>query len=183
MALNSRKSNFRHDLLSQNRKMNIFFLHMNARICAQMHLDKHVIKMILETTQLLCSAVHMTNSYEPCYKLTHKNHPSAIWTRESLDNYLWLCDLGLELCQEYTYRYGKIHKCESHLISLKARPADLPQIGFTTPRLAMPDSYKQYDTVTAYRYYYLYDKTDILSWKGKVAGREPPEWVHTMTAL
>lgn len=163
--------------------MNIFFLHMNARICAQMHLDKHVIKMILETTQLLCSAVHMTNSYEPCYKLTHKNHPSAIWTRESLENYLWLCDLGLELCTEYTYRYGKIHKCEPYLISLKARPANLPSIGMTPPKLAMPEMYKHYDVVTAYRYYYLYDKTDILSWKGKVAGREPPEWVVTMSAV
>jgi hypothetical protein len=64
--------------------MNIFFLSLIPSTCAQMHVDKHVIKMILETTQLLCSAHYMVKSeYIPCYKLIHKNHPSAIWTRKS----------------------------------------------------------------------------------------------------
>lgn len=160
--------------------MNIFFLHFNARICAQMHLDKHVVKMILETTQLLCSAVHLSGAYAPCYKLTHKNHPSAIWTRECIENYLWLCELGLELCEEYTYRYGRTHKCEEYLIDLLDRPPPLPSNGsITTPRIAMPDMYKHLDPVTAYRYYYLYDKTDILCW----TKREAPEWVTSMSRL
>ena len=85
--------------------MNIFFLHILPQICAEMHIDKHVVKMILETTQLLCSAHYMANEnntpiYTPCYKLTHKNHPSSIWTRESKENYKWLCELGKELCKD-----------------------------------------------------------------------------------
>jgi hypothetical protein len=161
--------------------MNIFFLHWNPEICAQMHLDKHVIKMILETCQLLCSAVHISGAYTPCYKLTHKNHPCAIWTRESIDNYMWLCELGLELCKEYTFRYGKTHKCYPYIVELKSNPPPLPNIGFTTPATAMPDIYKKYDPITAYRYYYIFDKTDILSWKGKIAGRPVPDWVQELS--
>ena len=86
--------------------MNIFFLDFNTQKCAQYHCDKHVVKMILETAQLLCGVHHMIPQVTPQvpYKLSHKNHPCAIWTRDSLSNYLYLCDLGLELCKEYTYR-------------------------------------------------------------------------------
>ncbi len=99
--------------------MNIFFLDWDVKKSAEYHCDKHVVKMILETAQLLCGAHHVTDQvptkYPPStlqvpYKLSHKNHPCAIWTRESLSNYLYLCELGLELCKEYTYRYGKRHK-------------------------------------------------------------------------
>ena len=87
--------------------MNIFFLDFDTNKCAEYHCDKHVVKMILETAQLLCGVHHMviherlSNDQVP-YKLSHKNHPCAIWTRESLSNYLYLCDLGLELCKEET---------------------------------------------------------------------------------
>lgn len=70
--------------------MNIFILDTNPKIAAQYHVDKHVVKMILETAQLLCSA-HWLNGSEAPYKLTHKNHPCAIWTRECVENYNWLC--------------------------------------------------------------------------------------------
>lgn len=164
--------------------MNIFLLHLNPVICAMMHLDKHVVKMILETCQLLCSAHWVTNStYIPCYKLTHKNHPSAIWTRESKGNYEWLCSLGLELCKEYTYRYGKVHKCEPYLIDLSKNIPDLPDLGFTTFRLAMPNTYKDSDPVEAYRQYYFFDKIHIHSWKGKINSREQPQWITDMHAL
>lgn len=146
-----------------------------------MHLDKHVIKMILETCQLLCSAIHISGSYVPCYKLTHKNHPCAIWVRESINNYKWLCELGIELCNEYTYRYGKTHKCQQYIIDLEKKPPELPMVNMTMPPIVTPDIYKKYDIITAYRYYYLFDKTDILSWKGKIAGRNTPEWVQVMT--
>jgi len=159
--------------------MNIFFLHLIPAICAKMHVDKHVIKMILETTQLLCSAHHMTegNKYVPCYKLTHKNHPSAIWTRASKANYIWLCELGVELCKEYTYRYGKIHKCQEYIYDLQKNIPDLPDLEFTQPTQAMPDMYKGDDSIEAYRTYYFFDKTRMLSWKGKIASREEPEWI------
>ena len=164
--------------------MNIFFLHILPQICAEMHLDKHVIKMILETTQLLCSAHHMTNSeYTPCYKLSHKNHPCAVWTRESKDNYIWLCTFEKELCKEYTYRYGKIHKCQSYIEDLEKNVPKLPELGFTKPAQAMPKMYKDDDFIDAYRTYYFFGKIKIHSWKGKVSGRPIPEWITEMHNL
>jgi hypothetical protein len=159
--------------------MNIFFLHLIPKICAQMHLDKHVIKMILETAQLLCSAHYMVErtSYIPCYKLTHKNHPSAKWVRESKGNYEWLCQLGIELCKEYTYRYGKIHKCEKYIEDLSRNIPPLPDLGFTKPAQAMPDMYRDKDAVEAYRAYYFFDKMYIHSWKGKINSRNVPYWI------
>jgi hypothetical protein len=169
--------------------MNIFFLHLLPQICAEMHIDKHVIKMILETTQLLCSAHHMsiptenTPSYTPCYKLTHKNHPSSIWTRESKENYKWLCELGKELCKEYTYRYGKVHKCQPYIEDLAQHVPNLPDLEFTQPRQAMPQMYKDNDSIEAYRHYYFFGKMNIHSWKGKIAGRPTPEWIVEMHNL
>ena len=164
--------------------MNIFFLSLIPSTCAQMHVDKHVIKMILETTQLLCSAHYMVKSeYIPCYKLTHKNHPSAIWTRKSKGNYEWLCKLGQELCKEYTYRYGKIHKCQLYIEELSNNVPNLPDLGFTKPALAMPEMYKDDNVIDAYQTYYFFGKERMLSWKGKIAGRQTPEWITEMHNL
>ena len=77
--------------------MNIFFLDENPQLNAQYHCDKHVVKMILETAQLLCSVHHMCDEVDVPYKLAHKNNPCSIWCRKSLTNYLALCELGLEL--------------------------------------------------------------------------------------
>lgn len=152
-----------------------------------MHCDKHVIKMILETCQMLCAVWHITdpehNIYEPPYKLAHKNHPCTIWVRTSLDNYKWLCELGLSLCEEYTYRYGKIHACEKYIKILSDQIPPIPEIGFTTPAQAMPDIYKDDDPVEAYRTYYFFDKQNILSWKGKIAGRDTPHWIQETRML
>ena len=161
--------------------MNIFFLHLLPLICAQMHVDKHVVKMILETAQLLCSAHHMTDSeYTPPYKLTHKNHPCAVWTRTSLNNYKWLCKLGIELCKEYTFRYGKTHKCEAYIRDLTANIPPIPRLGFTPPAQAMPEEYKNPDDVVdAYRQYYFFEKFPLHSW----SKRSTPEWVSEITDL
>ncbi len=160
--------------------MNIFFLHINPKICAMMHVDKHIIKMILEKTQILCSVWHMTdpehNIYTPCYKLTHKNHPSCIWARESQANYIWLCKLGIELCKEYNYRYGKVQKGEKSIKNPRIKKRPLKKREWTSPRLAMPDIYKGDDYIESYRQYYFFEKTRLHSWKGKIAGRDPPEW-------
>lgn len=162
--------------------MNIFYLHHDPKTCAQMHVDKHVIKLILETVQLLCSAWHMIDPehemYEPCYKLTHKNHPSAIWTRQSQANYEWLCLLGLALCEEYTYRYHKTHKCEEYIRDLYENVPPIPNVPFTQPTPAMPDQYKYKDSIEAYREYYFFCKADLHSWKGKYAGRPIPDWMR-----
>ena len=122
---------------------------------AQYHVDKHVVKMILETAQLLCGVHHATapdNTYVP-YKLSHKNHPCSIWARTSLSNYLYLCELGLELCKEYTYRYGKRHKSQDVIEWCLINKPNVPDVEFTEPAKAMPDEYKVGDVVQSYRNY------------------------------
>ena len=154
--------------------MNIFFLDFDTKKCAEYHCDKHVVKMILETAQLLCGVHHLTPQVTPQvpYKLSHKNHPCAIWTRESLSNYLYLCDLGLELCKEYTYRYGKRHKSQDVIEWCLCNKPMIVDLGFTTPPMAMPDEYKVMYVVQSYRNYYMGAKKSFAVWKN----REVPEW-------
>lgn len=160
--------------------MNIFFLHLIPSTCARYHIDKHVVKMILETVQLLCSAHHMTGSvYEPPYRLYSKNHPCAIWTRTSLENYKWLVELGKELCKEYTYRYKKIHKCQPMIEELGDNLPPIPDIGFTPPTQAMPDIYRSSNVVESYRNYCFFEKNHFLSWKI----RGEPEWSKEIREL
>lgn len=154
---------------------------MIPNICAQMHCDKHVIKMILESCQLLCSAWHVIDPehllYTPAYKVSHQKHPSSIWLRISQSNYKWLCELAIELCKEYTYRYGKIHKSQQYIEDLSLHVPPIPDIGLTKLPQAMPEIYKDDDAVSAYRHYYFFEKGRMLVWKGKIAGREVPEWI------
>jgi hypothetical protein len=166
--------------------MNIFFLHLDQGECAKLYVNSHVVKMILETCQLLCSAHHVfpKNDYKPPYKLTHKNHPSAIWTRESLANYKWLSSLLEALCKEYTYRYEKIHKCQSYLEELMNNLPDIPDKGFTPPRQAMPDQYKTEikgnleedinNVIESYKQYIFFEKFHIFQWKK----RDVPEFIN-----
>lgn len=163
--------------------MNIFLLDTDTRKCAQYHCDKHVVKMILETAQLLCGVHHVTDQVptkyrltteQVPYKLSHKNHPCAIWSRESLSNYLYLCDLGLELCREYTYRYGKRHKSQDVIEWCIVNKPNIVDKGFTEPARAMPDEYKVDSIVESYRNYYIGEKSKIAVWKN----REIPEWFN-----
>jgi hypothetical protein len=155
--------------------MNIFFLDENPKLSAQYHVDKHVVKMILETAQLLCGVHHSINTSSTLqvpYKLSHKNHPCAIWARESLSNYLYLCELGLELGKEYTYRYGKKHKSIEVIEWCIVNKPNIIDIGFTKPAMAMPDEFKVDSVVKSYRNYYMGAKSDLASWKN----REKPFW-------
>jgi hypothetical protein len=156
--------------------MNIFVLDYDPKSCAQMHCDKHVVKMILETAQLLCGVHHMTNQeteHVP-YKLSHKNHPCSIWTRECIENYVWLCDLGLELCEEYTYRYGKRHKSQEIIEWCLLNLPKIKENGTVTDfKLAMPDECKiDNNPILSYRKYYIDFKKDFAKWKN----RDVPNW-------
>ena len=155
--------------------MNIFFLDFDTKKCAQYHCDKHVVKMILETAQLLCGA-HWVIGNEAPYKLSHKNHPCAIWTRTSLSNYLQLCDLGLELCKVYTYRYGKRHKSQDVIEWCLINKPNIHDVDFTSPPLAMGDEFKiENNVIESYRNYYREGKKLIVSWKNRVI----PSWFQT----
>ena len=132
--------------------------------------DTHVVKMALETAQLLCSPFEAAP-----YKRTHYNHPCARWVRESRANYCWLIKHGLALCSEYSFRYGKSHKseaitkwCQDNMDSL-----DFPSSSLTPFPFCMDDKYKTGNVVDSYRNYYKYGKRDIAEWK---KGRPKPEW-------
>lgn len=157
--------------------MNIFFLDHDIEKCAQAHCDKHVNKMILEGAQLLASALHLTNTPAPdLYKLTHKNHPDAVWVRASIHNYIYLLDLMEALNTEARYRY---EHSRVHMSLAKARDwpfPPLPEVPFTEPPKCVHDDFKSMaSTVEAYRAYYNRDKRDIASW----TKREPPSWFLT----
>lgn len=158
--------------------MNIFYLSNDPDDCARQHVDKHVVKMILETAQLLSNAHHMLDGAQvikPIYKLTHKNHPSAIWVRASKQHYQWLHSLLKSLCKEYTHRYQKIHKVEhSGLLDILAdSPMNLADKGWVSdPTPAMPDEYKTTTAIESYRKYYKGAKSSFANWKN----RPTPSW-------
>lgn len=182
--------------------MNIFFLIklsdddiINwAKECSKQHVDKHVVKMILEYAQLLSTAHRVLDGEEfiddsgkrkvkrwklnneldnILYKATHSKHPSAIWARESSKNYKLLYTLFIHLCDEYTYRYNKIHLTDKKLRNTLFHLPKNIKIGDVTcfPQ-AMPDKYKCNCSVTAYHHYYNGDKQHIASW----TKRDIPEW-------
>lgn len=176
--------------------MNIFFLDHDVKKCAEYHVDRHCVKMILEYAQLLSTAHRVLDGKEiVClspsgrkqkqwklpdqrdallYKATHLNHPSAKWTRHSSDNYRWLYRLFRELCAEYTYRYGKVHLSDEKLGKLlKNPPKNIPRGEFSPPWRAMPDDYKVDSTLESYRNYYRGAKSNMFSWKK----RETPDWI------
>lgn len=179
--------------------MNIFYLSHYTNIAAQWHCDAHVRKMVIEYPQLLSTA-HRVLDGEMYYGLTknnrkikrwkmedpkmeeglmkasHVNHPSAIWTRASYNNYRWLFNLWTDLLKEYTYRYGKHHACEGYIELLENTPKNIPSEYFTQPTPAMPDDVKDDCSLVAYRNYYIKYKQHLASWKDR--GR--PQWYATL---
>ena len=144
--------------------MNIFYLHKDPFKAAKYQYNKHVVKMILESAQILCTAHHYYgNGDNVPYKKTHLNHPSTVWARENSRNYYWLYSHMLALGQEYTKRYGKTHltitKCCETLQNV---PVGMPLGGpITQPPQCMPDEYKDKCSVKAYWNYYLGDKHSV----------------------
>jgi hypothetical protein len=178
--------------------MNIFYLHHDVVKCAEMHNDKHTVKMILEYAQLLSTAHRvldgdivigksktgrkqtryvLSRDDSILYSATHINHPSSVWVRQSDKNYDWLFGLFQALMVEYTHRYGKIHatsRLEMHLAKL---PKNIPQKPFTEPTPAMPDDVKvPGDSIASYRRYYIQNKPHLANWKK----RPVPEWYLTI---
>ena len=158
--------------------MNIFAISGHPRKCARYHVNRHVVKMILEYAQLLSTCWHVVdpqhNLFTPTLKITHKNHPCAKWVRESTGNYKWLCELAIELCKEYTYRYKKIHKTQAAIEDLASTIPPLPSSSMTRLPLAMPDEYKTDQVVKSYRFYYKHAKKHLHVWKN----RDPPRFIQ-----
>jgi len=147
--------------------MNIFYLHRDPVKAAVVQYNKHVVKMILESAQMLCTAHHCYGSSEQKtnvpYRQAHLNHPSTIWARKSISTYMWLYDHMIALGKEYTKRYGKEHltiiKCREFL---SIPPKDIQGYNWSEPPQCMPDEYKvDNDAVTAYWNYYEKEKHTV----------------------
>lgn len=152
--------------------MNIFAVDQDPVRAAQALCDKHVVKMVLESAQLLCSP------FEPGiapYRRTHHNHPCAVWVRSSWGNYDWMLRHAIALGNEYTYRYGKVHKsvdaidwcnryCQQYL--------DIDACNFHDHVQCMPEVYRGAYPVAAYRRYYNIEKASFATW----TRRDPPAW-------
>lgn len=159
--------------------MNIFFLDYHHATNAHYHCDRHVIKLILESAQMACTAHHLHSfSFglpETLYKATHKNHPMNCWTRFTITNYVFCVKYGLALCNEYTYRFGKVHKTQTILEWLLKNFPNINTYGLTEPPQCMPDEYKKPGlTVEAYRNYYRFKKQTI---QFKYTKRKEPSWI------
>jgi hypothetical protein len=178
--------------------MNIFYLDNDPVKCAEMHVDKHVVKMIVEYAQLLSTAhrildgvpvvskrattgrqqttYHLDDDRDGVlYRATHFNHPSAVWVRKRESHYRCLFNLWIALMDEYTYRYGKIHSTSRLVSHLNKPPKNIKfGDGFDQPTPAMPDKYiVPGDSVQSYKNYYLGAKTEMFRWKN----RDKPYWI------
>ena len=151
--------------------MNIFYLSSCPQEAAEAHSDKHCVKMILESAQMLSTAHRELDGDVPdiLYKSTHKNHPSTIWVRSSKQHYDWLFRLFRMLSAEYSIRYSngefKVHKTWDKLGKLlETAPKNIVDNGFVPPPQCMPDHCKKPDTIDAYRNYYMIEKANISTW-------------------
>lgn len=165
-----------------------------------MQCNKHVVKMIVESAQML-STNHRVLNGEMYYGISkkgrkvkrwrldddylennlymgvHVNHPCTVWARKSADNYNWLYEHFIALCDEYTHRYGKIHKTDRLLrYILKTLPKGIPDIGLTDYAVAMEkfaECKVKGNPVESYRNFYVTKKERFkLEW----SVRETPEW-------
>lgn len=159
--------------------MNIFYLDRNPELAAKAHCDKHVVKMILESAQILCTVINEKAGYQVTpYKSTHRNHPCTLWAGASISNAKWLFDLTYHLDAEFRYRFNHevSHKSFQMLVDIKIIDLIynyLPAIGLTPPALAMPEQYRLADPVESYRLYYRLDKQHLLTY----TKTERPEWL------
>lgn len=176
--------------------MNIFYLDHDVNTCAAYHVDKHVVKQILEYAQLLSTAHRVIDGYPVeeknaighklvryyigddrdniLYKSTHINHPSAVWVRESKENYLWLFNLFTALLKEYTYRYGKHHATERLIDVLSTAPKLIADKPFTQPTPAMDLEFiVSKDSIINYKNYYINGKSHLLQY----TKRPMPDWL------
>jgi hypothetical protein len=152
--------------------MNIFVLDHDIRHCAQAHCDRHVSKMILESVQMLCTALNK-KGFDTPYRSTHMKHPCVLWVEQSWDNFEWLFELAIELNREYRYRYDRQKDHASIAVLGQIGEHRYASEGLTEFAQAMPDEYKvPGDAVSAYRAFYHGEKASFARW----TKRQPPHW-------
>ena len=175
--------------------MNLFFINVDPKKCAEEHCDKHVVKMVLEIVQMLYTAVHINGTSNGnclpdfAYKISHIKHPTSIWIRTCFENWNYAISVAKYLSEEYTYRYNKIHSCQKHINWLLLNKPKFIQGTFkidqsfsynkefesmkmTPVPLAMPDECKLNGTIESYHNYYIMKKQPFARW----TSRTIPRW-------
>lgn len=179
--------------------MNIFYLDKSPKICAQYHCDIHSSKMCVEYPQMLSTAhrvldgrlwygenksgrklarYFLEDGYMnlTVYKAAHVNHPSSIWVRQSLENYMWLWETWYYLAREYKRRFSRDHASWVKLGKvLRNPPNNIPEGKFTQPTPAMkqyPECIVEGDSISSYRNFYWADKREFAKW----TTRDEPGW-------
>lgn len=164
--------------------MNIFVLSDDPIEAAQMHCDKHCIKMVVELYQQLGSALIRHGAKDEQMPLTQKNkplrggyhnHPCTKWCGNSRDNFIWAANHAIALAKEYTFRYQKTHACENGIRKMAEMCQLIPANQLTPFAQAMPEQYRNLSAIKAYRDYYWFDKRLNIKcdWN---KGRKPPSW-------
>ena len=156
--------------------MNIFHLDKNPQLCAKYHCDKHVVKMIVETGQMLCTAYQRHYGLkDDLYKPAYPHHPMTKWVGNTLGNYFFTMKLFNHLLDEYNYRYNKWHKSSRINLLLNGKYIKWHNMTgeFTTPPLCMPDEYKLDDYIQSYKNYYIGEKMYF----AKYNYSETPYWL------
>lgn len=164
--------------------MNVFVCDYDPIVAAKSLADKHVVKMVVETTQLLSTACHLQNiSFEGQYKATHKHHPCLIALLEQPAFLQWTIAHGVALCHEYTERYQREHKSEQIMAyAAKHLQTDhcIVMSDFDTFPRAVFDEFKTLPVVDAYRAH-LRKKYNVLWKPGNARWKFPsvnPLWLE-----
>jgi len=161
--------------------MNIFAVDPDPIVSAKSLVDRHVVKMILESVQLMCvaHAVHGPVPEGVWDSLGWRHHPCAKWTAASLSNYRWLLAHAEGLCAEYRHRYGRTHKLESDgMLERLAAAPPISDIG-PTPFAEATGDIHDGEPVATYRRYYIEHKSHLMVW----TRREPPDWIRAAMAV
>jgi len=160
--------------------MNIFILDRSPEQAARDLCDAHIVKMILETAQMLSTCIKTKEpKAQNLYKATHLNHPCTVWVRESSSNFEWLLAHGTEMSEEYTRRYKKKHKSYAVIEEAKKYSTLFDNKGLTPFVQCMPDLYKKSDAVKAYRDFYYYEKRTFAVWRYSAT----PDWYKDYTKV
>ena len=162
--------------------MNLFILDENIKKSVSYYCDKHIVKMILESAQMLCTVQRLYHNDNPLlYKSTHINHPCVKWCSQSVNNYNYLLIYWIEMNKEYSRRYNKIHKSYIKLIDVLSILPEIKEREFTLPPSVMPKEFLIYDVPTNleevvqnYRNYYSKEKIKIASWNHNTS---KPYWI------
>ena len=157
--------------------MNIFVLEENPKTAAWMSCDRHSVKMVLETAQMLCTVLHSVGCSVP-YRPTHGSHPCTKWVASSQEAFLWTISHGLALSETYTARYGKIHACQKIIDEAGKYYSKLPSIPIAPFVQCMPEHYRvPGNPVLAYRKFYVGDKAKFAKWSKPAV---TPDWFISM---